>query len=97
MSKKERLFNSILVLLGYAVPILILRIYDGSGNIYRAQLICYPVILIAGIILFVMNRKFSKKAQKRAYFIFFEVLGVVGCLFAASVLYFVFAFMNFSA
>jgi hypothetical protein len=97
MSKTQKFWSNILIIfIGYVVPIIVIKM-NGSGYNYSSliQIFSLLVILVSGGVLFYLNNKNRKKfAETKFWFIIFEILGVLGILYALAPLYFIFAFRN---
>lgn len=87
--------NIFLIMIGYIVPVIIIRANTNNEHIYTIQLVVLLVILATGGLLTYINnqnRKIYKEAK--AWFIIFEILGILGILYSLIPLYFIFAFRN---
>jgi cytochrome bd-type quinol oxidase subunit 2 len=90
------LTNIFLIILGYVVPIAIIKLNQNNyKTIYIIQLIALLVILAAGIVLTYINNKNTKVyPNSKMTFIIFEILGIVGIFYSLYPLYLIYAFRN---
>lgn len=97
MKKMQKIWlNIFLMLIGYVFPIGLLKVSAGNYEYtYKIQLIVLLIILVAGICITYLNNQNRKKVvEMKAWFIFFEILGILGILYSIITLYLIFAFRN---
>jgi len=97
MSKTQKFWlNLLLILIGYIVPIIVLRANSNNyQNIYTIQLTALLIILAMGIFITYINNKNRKKyIEAKVLFIIFEIVGILGILYSMLLLYLIFAFRH---
>ena len=90
------IINCILVIGTYLVPLYIFnRNQDNYSSIATIQWIVFFVLLLGAIALTYLNHK-NKSLEKGLYWVWllFELLGILGMVYSAVILYLLFAFRN---
>lgn len=94
--KKNILGNLLLLIIGYIIPIIILKLNQNNyEHIFIIQIVALSVILVCGFLLMFINNK-NRKIQSglKTWFIIFQFLGLVGILYSLYPLYLILAFRN---
>lgn len=94
--KQKVILNSVLIIGTYFVPLYILnQNQDSYSNIETIQKFVFYILFLGAVILTYLNYKnISKLENLKWLWILFEVIGVLGVVYSAVVLYLIFAFRH---